>query len=92
LRTITECSIVVATIHARFLEVSVTIVSRRKFLGRAAACSLSSFIPFRRWTGADGRKGVSIIADEDELPHGCIFARMDAEAGHPKIIASPSLP
>jgi hypothetical protein len=72
-----ENSIVLATIHARFLEVSVTIIARRKLLAGAGACSLSSFIPFGRWEGADGSEDASIVADEDELPHGCIFAGLD---------------
>ncbi|UVO37629.1 hypothetical protein KUL72_04355 [Bradyrhizobium arachidis] len=59
-------------------------VTRRKLLAGAGACSLSSFISFRRWAGADGSEGAPIIADEDELPHGCIFARMDGKRSPPE--------
>lgn len=68
-----------ATIHAGFFGVSMTIFARRKFLAGAGACSLSSFFPFGRWEGADGSADPSIVADEDELTHGCFFARLDPE-------------
>lgn len=60
-----------------------TVVTRRKLLAGACACSLSSVVPCRRWVSADASESAPIIANENELPHGCLFARMDGKRSPP---------
>lgn len=55
-----------------------TNVTRRKVLAGASACSLS-FVPCSRWVDPDVSESAPFIANEDELPHGCIIARMDGK-------------
>jgi hypothetical protein len=57
----------------------VTVVTRRKLFAGVGAYSLSSFVPCRRWVDADVSQSARLIANEDELPHGCIFARKDGK-------------
>jgi hypothetical protein len=63
--------------HADILEISLNIITRRNFLAGAGTCSLSPVIPFTRWSGSHTEMGKAIIVDDAEIPHGCIFARMD---------------
>lgn len=56
-----------------------TIITRRNFLAGAGTCSLSPVIPFTRWSGSHTEMGEAIVANEYELLHGCIFARMDGK-------------
>jgi hypothetical protein len=74
------------------LEVFVTIIARRKFLAGAGASSLSSFSPFKRWAAPHSSECISIAADDDELPHGCIFARTDGKRSPPgDALTAPSI-
>lgn len=56
-----------------------TIITRRKLLAGASACSLSSFVACGRWVEADVSESGPSVANEYQLPYGCIFARMDGK-------------